>query len=239
MYNSQFTSNSSQMMQPTWQQYNNSYTLPVGYDQHGSPYSFPDMNPPNPGAMLYDPTPVPQTYAPPMMPSAPLSTRRGLLPPPLRSQPPSPSSRSPFSHPPSPHSPQSIHTPSPTTGLFPGYQYQPAHPPLQPIHILPNPTPGRRRLRVPQTLAAGFSSSRVEFRVNGVLGVRVQDAMRNFVDIDDGGNRILPQIGARTIRLAIHVCSYCARMMRGCLIEYCFCLVAGLPACWFIRQYPR
>jgi hypothetical protein len=203
-----------QMLYPEWQQYNSSLTLSHDYN-YQLPYSISlDPNAASVPAppMLYEPALPLQDYTQSFARS--MDHNHALLPLPMAAHPSSPTSRSPRSHPPSPHD----HLPSPTSlsssdslmsGGYPCSQVTPAlsalpSPPHIP-HILPHPQPVQQRQRIPQTLEAGHSNSKVEFRMNGVLGVRVQDAIRHFVDIDGGKDRVLARIGARTIRLALHV----------------------------------
>ncbi|KAI0085928.1 hypothetical protein BDY19DRAFT_385976 [Irpex rosettiformis] len=211
----------AQMLQPTWQQFDTPYaqvSQEYNYQHQALRYPYTaDVNPATmaPPPMLYDTRLPQQNYE---QPYSNVRTR----PLTVVTLPPSPilhSPRSPRSHPPSPQA----HTPSPmgspsamNTKVYPGYTYSPlppappqvaASPPSPPPHvphILPHPQPVTQRWRIPQTLEAGHSNSKVEFRVNGVLGIRVQDAIRNFVEIDAGEDRVLARIGARTIRLALH-----------------------------------
>lgn len=64
-----------------------------------------------------------------------------------------------------------------------------------------------RRERVPQTLEM-LSPDRhfkVEFTVNGVPGVRVEDAIAQSIQLDAGDDRVFTSNGSRQIRLVIKV----------------------------------
>ncbi|KAI0810829.1 hypothetical protein BC629DRAFT_1589583 [Irpex lacteus] len=217
----------TQMLHPTWQQYNTSYAVAPGYTyQHPTQhFQYTDINSAAamaPSPILYDMNAAMQNYEQSYAPVSSTHRTRPVLPLPVATNPASPvlrSPRSPRSYPPSPqaHTPSPMGSPSSASmQMYSGYPYSPmapapppmpASPPSPPPHIphiLPHPQPAMQRWRVPQTLEAGHSNSKVEFRVNGVLGIRVQDAIRNFVEIDAGEDRVLARIGARTIRLALH-----------------------------------
>lgn len=207
----------SSQMHSLWPQYNNAIAAqPDTYNQQFPSYAYQNMSSAHPTPMHYHVGHAPQSYGSSFTPSQPNEPGRALLPVTIGSQPPSPSSHSPRSYPSSPHSPASLNSTSSTSSMLGGYPYP--HPPPTTqghLHILPLPQVARPRIRIPQTLEAGHSNSRIEFRVNGVLGICVQDAIRQFVDIDNGEDRVLARIGARTIRLAIHVCiSYFASYRR-------------------------
>ena len=251
------------MLHPTWQQYNTSFVMPPGYNyQHSQlqQYSYADMSPATmaPPPMLYDTNPTPHNYEQSYAHVPPTHRTRPLLPVPVAALPPSPisrSPRSPRSHPPSPQA----HTPSPMGSpsavnmqVYTNYSYSPLppaptqvatsppSPPPHVPHILPHPQPATQRWRIPQTLEAGHSNSKVEFRRNGVIGIRVQDAIRNFVEIDAGEDRVLARIGARTIRLALHVSDsttlFMCKLVSLTPFPYS---VAGVPACRVLRDCQR
>ncbi|KAI0344966.1 hypothetical protein BDW22DRAFT_1353784 [Trametopsis cervina] len=185
----------SQMLPLTiWQQYNTVAT-PHGYEFQEPAYHYPPITTAPSVHMVYEPHGYTQTYE---QMQAASSTSVAML-------------ALPVVHTPSPtgHTPSPMGSPSSAVSAAPAYAFpQPPPPPPPapnpPPHILPHPNPVLQRQRIPQTLEAGHTHSMVEFRVNGVLGIRVQDAIRDFVNIDEGEEQVLARIGARTIRLALH-----------------------------------
>lgn len=211
-----------------WQQYNTVAT-PHGYEFQEPAYHYPPITAAPSVHMVYEPHGYTQTYE---QMQAASSTSVAMLALPVVHSP------SPTGHTPSPMGSPSSAVPAAPAYAFPQPPPPPPPAPNPPPHILPHPNPVLQRQRIPQTLEAGHTHSMVEFRVNGVLGIRVQDAIRDFVNIDEGEEQVLARIGARTIRLALHVCLSLthARMSIWWLTKTCARTVAWVAAGWLIRD---